>query len=732
MISGKPGKYMVSGEPNVREIVISDPETGNILAGSTILLPRMCTVMAIKTDNPVSPDKISSKADKIKADIKMLLTQQDSEKSILTVRLRDHKNKIVDSREIRAPEAINQVVFSTKTLPWGSYSLQAVYKRGDETLLACTKPYALMPDGIEKIKVLNNMVFELLNAESSGRLQSEKFVFMNPRKGWVFFSLKAGKEVKLFLDAKNEPLLVGKGERTNAESMQLLSAGRHQIRFESPKNDMKQLIARAIPELIYTRLAFGPRTKEFGPYDWEFLWRDVLPNCTTILGHPRGKYTDSWAALGRSLVDEGAGHVNMPQGSDCTTKDFLAVWEKNAGLADAKYSGIFLDEFGGSGFSILGPLMKAMRQVAANPKYKGKRLVPWSYFIPGKRSDFNHGSAASTMMAETVFRAGWPVAYEAYLLEAPAGAEQKGIDLALLDPIRYWNRAFPGAVQQMILCLNYSSREFNINPGVDFKVHMDMQFHAVANNPEFFGLYGITEYISSWADREHIRWAGRLYRHYCIEGNRERLSKDPYVLAHVENPDFAAGLSNWHIQSAEPGSIAAKTIPEYGSFQRYNKLFTAGWQAARFPAGWKSLGDHVLWTKRSAEKPNVFSQKIKNLQPGRTYSLALLIGDYQDLLSGRSRKERFRVSIQIKNADMLPGTHNSFTSLRKSWVNKNFPKFPYSSPYWFNYCWRVFRARGTTAELIVSDWENPEKPGGNIGRELIYNFIEIQPFLEEK
>jgi hypothetical protein len=48
-----------------------------------------------------------------------------------------------------------------------------------------------------------------------------------------------------------------------------------------------------------------------------------------------------------------------------------------------------------------------------------------------------------------------------------------------------------------------------------------------------------------------------------------------------------------------------------------------------------------------------------------------------------------------------------------------------------NYHWRLFRARDKTARLVVCDWTTGKETGDAIGQELIYNFIEIQPYLEE-
>ena len=68
--------------------------------------------------------------------------------------------------------------------------------------------------------------------------------------------------------------------------------------------------------------------------------------------------------------------------------------------------------------------------------------------------------------------------------------------------------------------------------------------------PSFQDLYGLQEYLSSYADEELLRWAHQLFRHYCIEGKRTRFSDDPYLLPHLQNPDFANGLDGWQIEPA--------------------------------------------------------------------------------------------------------------------------------------------------------------------------------------
>jgi hypothetical protein len=51
-------------------------------------------------------------------------------------------------------------------------------------------------------------------------------------------------------------------------------------------------------------------------------------------------------------------------------------------------------------------------------------------------------------------------------------------------------------------------------------------------------------------------------------------------------------------------------------------------------------------------------------------------------------------------------------------------------PVCIAYYWKVFRAKAATAKLTVSDWPDEKEPGGPIGQEQAFNFLEIQPYWE--
>jgi len=180
------------------------------------------------------------------------------------------------------------------------------------------------------------------------------------------------------------------------------------------------------------------------------------------------------------------------------------------------------------------------------------------------------------------------------------------------------------------------------------------------------------------------------------------LGHDPLILTHIDNPDFEQRGHSWELKPAEPGGITFKTIPGFGDRQN------------RYPP--PAPGDHVLMTRRSPRGPNVFSQAIRDLAPGRQYNLRMFTCDPHD----HRNRNVLACSIRLDRATLLP--EQCFTCVP---TKKKFKAL-------VTYHWRVFRAESKTARLTVSDWANDDKPGGPIGQEMAFNFIQIQPYLPER
>ena len=143
------------------------------------------------------------------------------------------------------------------------------------------------------------------------------------------------------------------------------------------------------------------------------------------------------------------------------------------------------------------------------------------------------------------------------------------------------------------------------------------------------------------------------------------------------------------------------------------------------PADPEHIGDTFLWMKRSEKGPNTFSQTIKDLEPGRLYSMKMFSCDYNDLVNPTPRKKeeafKFTGSVVLEGVEV--DAKRSFSEMYSSSPE---PKIS----VWITYHWKVFRAKGTTAKLTVSDWPDAKEPRDTFGQEQAFNFLEIQPYHE--
>jgi hypothetical protein len=332
-----------------------------------------------------------------------------------------------------------------------------------------------------------------------------------------------------------------------------------------------------------------------------------------------------------------------------------------------------------------------------------------------------YGDTAMGFLKATV-EVGYKWAEEKYLAEQPTEeAAWRCIDLRLKENVLRYDETFPGAARHMITTLGFMSappETMNNDPAVDFKVYMDMQMYLLANDPVFFGLYGIQWYHNGYADEEDLRWSAKLFRHYGIEGSKERLTNDPYLLPHIQNPDFDQRSTGWTLSPAEEGSISIAHAAGLGILQ------------TRCLGDNKNAGDNFLLTKRTAKAPNLFSQAIKKLTPGRTYSLKMFTADYDEMQQGKSTQNKHAISIKIDGADLIPekGFHQMFPN---GLAGHTYGPFKDGNNLYLTYHRVVFRAKSTEAGLTISDWGSDTEPGGSIGQKLMFNFIEVQPYLED-
>ena len=150
------------------------------------------------------------------------------------------------------------------------------------------------------------------------------------------------------------------------------------------------------------------------------------------------------------------------------------------------------------------------------------------------------------------------------------------------------------------------------------------------------------------------------------------------------------------------------------------------WLEGRYPR--TTQGDTFLLMRRSGRGPNTFSQEVRNLRPGRLYSVKMFTADHGAISEGRSEEQKYGVSIRVEGGERV--SEKSFQHAMHNCYSHHLGPFNAQHRAGMNYHFEVFRAKGERARLTVSDWAGADEPGGPAGQELMFNFLEAQSYLE--
>jgi hypothetical protein len=441
----------------------------------------------------------------------------------------------------------------------------------------------------------NNLVAVLLEAADISR-PSSSFDFKRGHAGYIFVTAdcRGTGTVTLKLDDVPEPLAVIKhaadaSQRT--EAVRNISPGAHKLRVACAGGiHVDKLVVKAIPELMHCGLGFDPAIKSYGKYDVEFLKQDILPNVTTLIVPPNRPldpaFIDDWHRQGKKLV--AAVWVNSQAK---TAAEHFKIWTdflEQAPILD----GIAIDEFivnqpYREWVGKLTPERKrrfdeesarhpiyeqALRRIRADARFRDKMVYA---YIGGSGKKLNQEIIGTTFV-HSILDCNYRIGLERYIFEVSSEQKSKAVLQQFVDGIADWVAKEPTVREQMVLTFGLFSMPpggINKQPNVDFHVWMDQQMNVVANHPVMAGMGGLNWWTSLQADEETVRFVGKLYRHYAIEGKTELLTKDPLFLTHIQNADFEKQLAGWTLHAADKGSIQAKSFPRYGRIEgRYMGL----------------------------------------------------------------------------------------------------------------------------------------------------------------
>jgi len=555
------------------------------------------------------------------------------------------------------------------------------------------------------LDIRNNFVTGLLDVAPVPS-EAKSYAFTNPRDGWVFFAVSnpADGAPAAFLDDEDGPLVWRPHPKSGAlEAMRCLAEGAHRLRLTHAAG--AGLAIRAVPEIAFCYYPSSRHIEPYGPYDWDYMTRHVLSDVNTLITRhtvPPDQF-DHWIAEGRQWIAN-AGLPGLGAAEAPSADVVYDVWAGNAGVTQPGFAGMIVDEFLWAGAQHYAAWGEGVRRLHANPEFAGRTFYAWC----GDLFPQTPSRAFSRLLMDLGYRFSW----ERYLPEEPTPEKaRRRLARDVRHRFEQWKEALPGIERHMVVCLGYLSappETLNLNPSVDYHVYLDMQFHHLATDPAYWGLYGVMEYMAAYADEESLLYAQKLFRHYCIDGNRTRLNDDPYVLPHLRNPDFAEGLDGWDAEPAGDGGIDVEELVGFS------------WLQGRYPR--TKEGDRFCRMKRSAAAPNRVSQTLEALEPGRLYSVKLISADPRRL----DEKQPVTVCLGVSGGE--PMEEYGFQFVYPSCYSHEVEPHNRDHPAYLSFHRVVFRATGASAVLTISDWASPSEPGAPIGQETAFNFVEVQPF----
>jgi len=478
----------------------------------------------------------------------------------------------------------------------------------------------------------NNLVTDILTAELSGKGFSGSF-HTTRDDGWIYVKMAAKGDYVVSIDGTTA--LKSRGEADEVFRL-LPKAGVHRLSVVG--DAVGAVEVRQIPEIINSPPCFDSYVDTNPSYGWNFFKRHVMRNATTQFGdHIPKEHLGEYYASGARLFDKAVINkiLNKPDGPALFPKWLKDhSWTKSPMMA-----GISLDETYFGRPEPLGLFIEGMRRFLA--EYDGEK--PIYSFIPGKPTMPGSEREAYALAANASYGRG-KVLSEIYMYTKPTEAEAKAyINDYACDTMRKFRTLrpgvpfYPGATTGMIFGNFTQIPTLSLwhHPHVDYKYFLDMQFNAIANDPMFDGLETTGVWGSYYADEEMHRWTFMLTRHYCIEGRKEMLSERyglKYLPGILENGDFIESFGGWAVD----GAMTRETI------YKFAEVAEKRWCGRS--------GDTFAVLKKEPGKTASLSQMLKNLVPGRTYSLDVICFNAKDARDGAVRPMRIPLNVALGGA----------------------------------------------------------------------------------
>lgn len=422
-------------------------------------------------------------------------------------------------------------------------------------------------------------------------------------------------------------------------------------------------------------------------YNWKYLRKNILDGFTTmVLGAGHAPEVDEWRAEGR-LVFRNA-NVTMP----VDAPRGIAYWDELA--SNPNVDGVAPDEF------IMPAGRKNPDDAAMGYTRPGLGFTPehyqalaqWyakhpdKYFYAWLGIPWNGDCQAIKPLYDSVYSSpNGAILWEAYLSarnpEAPLKAR-------FLDRGKIFKNVSGGSLKNYIVAL--ATYEYmDCNASVDFKVHLDRQFHLMATNPIFDNLRGFAMWAAYYTEPEIMRWFAKCVKHYGVDGETTSLSeKYGYKLypGIVKSPNWE-NVSDWNLCGGAVLVPKGETTIKQG----YIPYTTAN------------------FLKMEIGKKSSASQTLSNLEDGRLYMVKTLY-----CTPDNPEKTEIPLEVILENAEIV-----------KSQL-RYVQDFTRRSPHVWNVKKTVFRAGKKPVTFKIA-----ERAGENKSATVLVDIVQAVPYFQE-
>ena len=424
-------------------------------------------------------------------------------------------------------------------------------------------------------------------------------------------------------------------------------------------------------------------------YNWKYLRENILDPFTTLtLGSAYAPEIAEWRAEGRLIFRNAFVTVppDAPRG--------LPLWNKLGD--DDCVDGIGPDEFivpagrkdpddaslgytrPGHGFSEAH--LQGIRDWLK--KHPGKFFYTW-LGIP-----WNGDCLAVKPLYDAVTSSpNGAILWEAYV-NAKAGDEK--MQTCYVTRGTLFKQASGGSLENYIIAP--ATYEYMDNNGaMDFKVHLDRQFHLMATDPLFDNLRGFGMWAAYYTEPEILRWFARLVRHYGVDGETTMLSeKYGYKLY----PGILKA-PNWENDKDWSLAGGAAPVPKKDTVLKQGYIPYTTQNFLRMEIG-------------SGKHPSA-CQTLRNLEPGKLYRVKTLFCTPE-----HPEKSDIPVDLKLDNAEIVE------SELRY------LQDFTRRSPHVWNVRKVVFRAGNDPVKLTLA-----EKEGAAAPAVVLVDMVQAAPYFSE-